>query len=213
LTDFNLQNHRPNIEVVGGTDNVRFGLLGRYDYYTLDAKKFLQEATAHPWFTLFSGAISRLDVSYRFRYRDFLDSDFDLRSGVNHSPGIRHVFNLGDWNRFVTVGYRYDRENPDGSSESAKAFGYDGHEVSAGLGWTFPADIWADASYAYRREIYDSDSGGRRDNEHLIVVGLGKELTEWLLVRFSYFGTINDSNQDIFQYDRNIVSTSLEVRY
>jgi tetratricopeptide (TPR) repeat protein len=213
LTDFNLQNHRPSVEVAGRAGDFRFGLLGRYDYYTLDVSSFLQEATAQPWLTLFHGAYSRLDVWYRMRYRDFLDSDFDLRSGFNHSAGSRHAFNLGDWTRFVAVAYRYDREDPDGSSQTAQAFGYDGHEVSASLGWTFPADVWADASYAFRRERYDAASDGRRDNEHQVIVGLGKELTDWLFVRCSYFGTFNDSNQNVFQYDRHIVSTSLEVQY
>ena len=213
LTDFNLQNHRPSVEVVSRAGDARFGLLARYDYYSLDVHNFLQEVTAHPWLTLFQAATSRLDVSYRMRYRDFLDSDFDLRDGINHSPGGRLVFNLGDWTRFASIGYRYDREDPDGSSQSAKAFGYDGHEVSAGLSWTFPADVWADTGYAFRRERYDADSGGRRDNEHQIVAGLGKQLTDSLLVRCTYFGTINDSNQDVFQYDRHIVSASFEVRY
>jgi Tfp pilus assembly protein PilF len=213
LTDFDLQDHRPSVEVVGRAGPTRFGLLGRYDYYTLNAHRFLQEATAFPWFTLYYGAASRFDLSYRMRYRDFLDSDFELRSGFNHSMGIQYVFNFGDWARFVSVGYRYDLENPDGSSDEAKAFGYDGHEASVGVGWTFPAGIWGDAGYAYHYESYDSDSGGRRDHDHRIFAAVGKELTDWLLVRCSYSGTINDSNQDVFQYDRNIVSLGAEVSY
>jgi hypothetical protein len=213
LTDFNLQNHRPSIEVAGRAGDARFGLLGRYDYYSLDVKSFLQEATANPWFTLFHGATSRLDIWYRMRYRDFLDDDFELRSGFNHSPGIRHAFNLGDWTRFLAVGYRYDREDPDDSSVTAKAFAYDGHEVSVGVAWTFPADIWGDAGYAYRRERYDAESDGRRDNEHRVFGGVGKQLIEPLAVRLGYFGTINDSNQSVFEYNRHIVSISLEARY
>lgn len=213
LTDFNLQDHRPNVELVGRFGDARIGLQGRYDYYTLDAHKFLQEVNASPWFTFYNGATSRIDVWFRMRYRDFLDSDFEIRDGFNYSTGSRLVLNLGDWSRFAFLGYRYDRESPNGGSESAQAFGYDGNEVSTGLGWTFPADIWADVSYAYRRERYDADSQGRRDNEHRILAGLSKQLTDSLLARCTYFGTINDSNQNLFQYDRHIVSVSLEVRY
>jgi len=213
LTEFNLQNHRANAEVVGAVGNARLGLLGRYDYYSLDVKNFLQEATANPWFTLFHGAIARLDLWYRMRYRDFLDSDYELRSGFNHSPGIRHAFNLGDWSRFIAFGYRYDHEAPDESNDTARAFGYDGHEVSAGLAWSFPADVWGDVGYAYRRERYFAESDGRRDNEHRILAGLGKQLIEPLAIRLDYLGTINDSNQSVFQYNRHIVSVSLEARY
>ena len=53
----------------------------------------------------------------------------------------------------------------------------------------------------------------RIDNEHHFTVVASRPILDYLRVRLAYFGTINDSNQNQFQYDRHIASVSLEVRY
>ena len=56
----------------------------------------------------------------------------------------------------------------------------------------------------------------RADNNHRVIFSLERPLPEvWehLSVVASYFGTFNDSNKDIFTYDRNIGSLAVQVRY
>jgi Tfp pilus assembly protein PilF len=233
LDNFDLQNHRAGAQVAWRLGDFRLGLLGRYDYYLISRHfdSFLQEATAFPWVGyVFSGG--RTEVFYRMRYRDFLDHDFDVRDAFNHAPGIRQVIEVVDPDRYVFFGYRYDREDPTrsgqvstggGQTVNPNAFAYNGQEADAGVSWAFPADIVGEFSYAYRNERYDNASEQpsnavifkerRRDNVHHFTVVAAKDLMQHLRLRLAYFGTINDSNQNEFQYDRHIGSVALEVRF
>ncbi len=213
LSEFNLQDHRPYAEFVGRYRDLTFGLLGRYDYYRLEDDQFLQEGTVSPWVTLLDKGFGRTEFFYRMRRRDFLDNDFEVRNSFNHAPGIAEVIELDGPNRYVAFGYRYDREDPTRADDISKAFGYDGHEVSVGVGWILPGEIVSDTSYAFRRELYDPQSNHRQDNEHRIIAILYRNITEYMRLTCSYFGTINDSNKDLFQYNRHIGSIGVELRY
>jgi hypothetical protein len=217
--------------LAGRVGDFRMGFLGRYDYYLLDFGDFLQEVTAYPWSAyVFPGG--QTEVFFRFRYRDFRDADFQIRDAYNFSPGIRQVIEVVDPERYVYFGYRYDREDPtrsgleltpDGQLVRPDAFAYDGHEADVGVSWLLPWDVTGEAAYAYRHERYDDDSEQpstaiifrerRLDDEHHFTVVASREFLEFLRLRLAYFGTINDSNQNEFQYDRHIGSIALEVRY
>lgn len=231
LTDFDLQNHRAALQLAGRAGDFRFGTVGRYDYYLLDFDSFLNEATAFPWAAYILPAdIGRTEVYYRFRYRGFQQNRFEFRDAFNHAPGARQVVQIDGPDRYVFVGYQFDTEDPTtsdpvnafGTVVTPDAFAYDGQEVNVGVGWAFPYGFGAAASYAYRYERYDSESEEldrtlvserRIDNEHHINVVLTKDLTSYLRMQLAYYGTINDSNKDLFQYDRHIGSVSLEARY
>ena len=225
LGEFNLQDHRPGAQIIARAGNLRFGLAGRYDYYMLQDQNFLQEGTGLPWVTIMEERVGRLELFYRVRRRDFLNDDFRIRDGTNHAPGLRQVVELGDPDRYFAFGYRFDRDDPKHSDVDSESFGYDGHEVGAEIGWLFPADVRALATYAFRRELYNSQSERpasvvlprlpqRQDSEHLIVVVASKQLTEHVKATCAYYGDINDSNQEVlFQYDRHIGSVGLEVAF
>ena len=134
-----------------------------------------------------------------------------MRDAFNHAAGLRQVIALDGPKRYVAVGYRFDRE--DALRDSGRQFAYDGHEMSLGVGWRLPADLTTEVGYAYRREVYDVPSGGRRDNEHQFTAVLQRALGKGITLTAAYLGTLNDSNQGVFMFDRHIGSLTLEVRY
>jgi len=223
LTDFNLQNHRPSVELTFDTGPVRYGILGQYDYYMQSTNSFMQQGTALPWVSVANGTLGRTEVFFRYRYRDYLEHGFagiespgaqvDLTelNGSNYAPGVRQYLYLGGEERYVFLGYRWDRESP--SKSSGDQFGYDGNEVSSGVGWSWPFEIGTQLQFSYRYEDYQSASNGRRDNQYLLVAAADKGLTDLLHLTLAYFGNFNDSNQTAFTYNRNIVSLSLGVRF
>lgn len=101
---------------------------------------------------------------YRMRRRDFKGVDFDERDGFNHSTGGSQYFYLGSDDRYLSVGYRYDAENPNSGRVMSKQFSYDGDEVNTGLRWLWPLGISTFAGYAFRYEQYDGASADRRVN-------------------------------------------------
>ncbi|HXQ21986.1 MAG TPA: tetratricopeptide repeat protein [Candidatus Acidoferrales bacterium] len=212
LTDFNLQDHRPSAQIQYDTGFAQLGLLGRYDYYLLDTDSFLQEAVGLPWVTIPEGGFGSTELFYRMRRRDFFKLPYNgLLDAFNHSAGVQQLFYLGAPDRYVSVGYRFDRDDP--INAAGDPFGYDGNEMNVGIGWTFPSAINAEAGYVYRHEAYDSASNGRHDDDHQFVAAASKRLTEHLMLTAAYFGTIDHSNQSEFTYNRHIGSLTLEVRF
>ncbi len=212
LTDFNLEDHGPSVQVVSTAGIFQFGVLGRYDYYLLSTDSFLQEGTALPWVTIL-GDRGRLELYYRMRRRDFKKQTFFVLDGLNHAAGARQFFYLDTPDRYVFVSYRFDHEDAIHSGADSQQFAYDGQEVGGGVGWSFPFDISAEASYAYRYENYAPDSNRRHDDQHDIVAVIRKELTEHLAVVAGYFGNINNSNNNLYDYERHIGSLALEARF
>ena len=218
LTDFNLQDHGPHVQLVSAYGPVQFGILGRYDYYLLSTSSFLQEGSALPWITI-AGDRGRMEVFYRMRRRDFIKRSFWVRDAFNHSTGVRQFFYLDSPDHYLCLGYRFDREDPTNPRPSLNAdqFAYDGHEVNGGVGWAFPAALTAEATYAYRHENYARLSNGRHDDQHQFGIVIRKELDAHLAVVTGYFGTINNSSNDFgdkrFDYERHIGSVALEARF
>jgi hypothetical protein len=231
LSEFNLQDHRPSLQVAARAGMVWLGVLARYDYYLLETDSFLQEATALPWMTIQEGTVGRTEISYRMRRRDFKKRSFFVRDSFNHAPGVRQFVYLGSPDRYLWLGYQFDSEDPvinerlvDG--EEAEAFAYNGHEIDGGIGWVLPASVLGELGYRYRHERYhpasktadearmDRVAGDRRrDEEHRVIASATKQLTDYLDVRVSYIGTFNSSNDSAFDYERHIGALALTVRY
>ncbi len=209
LTEFNLQDHRPSAEVVVKTDLARLGFGARYDYYLLDTGSFLQSVHATPWVAIPEGGLGRTELFYRLRWRDFYKAPFEtLRDAYNHSPGMRQFFYLGAPERYVALGYRFDREDP--LHEEGNVYAYDGHEVSAGIGWSWPIDLSGELTYAFRNEDY---AVPRTDNEHRIEFAVEKGIIDHVSVVAAYFGVFNNSTDERFDYNRQIGSLLLRVRF
>jgi hypothetical protein len=228
LTEFNLQDHRPSLQAVVNRGPVQFGVYGRYDYYFRDADKFLQEGNVIPWLALHEEGFGRTEVYYRMRRRDFLEQDFEVRDSFNHSTGATQYVYLGSSERFVSVGYRFDSEEPTENGPEAGQYSYDGNEVNTAVRWLWPFEISTFLGYAFRYEQYDGDSTlvnnqnsfRRRDKEHHVTFLSEIPFNQYigvdpyLAVVVGYFGTFNDSNKnDPFQYTRNIASLTLRAAY
>jgi hypothetical protein len=71
LTQFNLEDHRPAVQLMFDFGRVFVGLLGRYDYYLLSTNSFMQEATAFPWVALREPGIGRTEIYFRAQRRDY----------------------------------------------------------------------------------------------------------------------------------------------
>ena len=214
LSSFDLQDHRPHAELLSQFGSVQVGLLGYYDYYLIDRAphSFLQSVTGFPWVEVETpGGWGRTQLSLRVRGRDFYEQPFkDLRNSTNYAPGVRQLLPLGGPDRYALLGYQFDREDP--QRHTGSAFGYDGNQAVAGVGWVLPFQLHSELVYAYRREDYDAASDGRHDNEQRLTFIMERPFTEHLSLLLGYFGTFNGSNKGAFAYDRQIGSVTLRGR-
>jgi tetratricopeptide (TPR) repeat protein len=220
IDDFDLQGHRLRADVRSLLLPVQLGLSGTYDYYLLDFSGFFQQGTVVPWATLFEGRVAATQVYYRFRVQDFVDDVFDpYRDSFNHAVGLRQHFLLGASDRFVSVGYQYDDENP--ISKNGDDFQYAGHQFDARFHFSLLDWARGETGYLFRLEDYEfrNSRGGpppnerRDDREHQLVFHLERPLTPYLLLQAEYLGRINDSNLDEFEYDRHVVSGGVRLHF
>ena len=216
LTEYNLQDNRPSVQVLADLGRVRVGLLGRYDYYLREDDSFLGEASALPWLVVPAGEYGRTEVFYRFRRRDFKQQAYSHYTGYNQMPGIDQYVYLGSPARYVVAGYQFDYMNPD---DSDSPYGYDGHRIRSGIGWDVTDALSANAEYAFFYRTYGvpAPNSRRHDDEHWVVVASDLLLGEHVFVTLGYFGTFNSSyqtsNLDDFSYTRHIVSLSVGGRF
>ncbi|MBI3784191.1 MAG: tetratricopeptide repeat protein [Deltaproteobacteria bacterium] len=213
LTQYNLQEHQPQVDLVWHFKPVDVGISGRYHFYLREADRFLQQGSGSAWMRVAEGDFGRTEISYLVRRRDYFERD--LAGGLdalNHAVDLRQFFYLRSSDRYLWLGYAFDRNGAEHTA--GKMFAYDGNELQAGLGWTFPAlDLSADLVYRFRHERYDSPSDGRRDHEHGVGFVLNRRLTDHLAIIAAYYGTFNDSTSTLYRYDRQIGSIGLDIRY
>lgn len=222
LVEFNLQNHRPDLQLTVRRGRLRAGVVGRYDFFLRDGDSFLHEINAVPWAAFDEGSFGRTEVHYRMRDRDFVEDTFEPRSGFNHAFGARQVLPIAAApGSHVALGLRYDLEDPSSGSADAQRFAYNGFEVNTEGRWLGPRAMSVVLGYAFRYENYDNVSADfvpdfepREDFEHLIRAEWEMPVWRFVSLRTGYYGTINDSSQqEEFGYQRHVVAASVALHY
>lgn len=230
LVEFDLQNHSVTAQVGGEKGLFRYGLLGRYDYSLLDTQSFLQAATASPWLTIRTADIGHLALYYRMIWSDYKQVVFAVRDSYDHAFGATEFFELGTPELALSLGYQFNFEVPDIEQgfvnagaftvDQAESFAYHGNEVNVGALWQLPLEVWGEGRFAYRYEYFAPESAlytpsgtRRQDNEFILSLAFRRQIWDNITGVVAYLGNFNESNDPVFEYNRNVVSVGLEARY
>jgi hypothetical protein len=200
-----------------------YGIAGTYDFYLLDYQSFYQEILGTPWVTVGEGKTAATQAYYTIRGRDFLRSPFNpIRDGTNNAFGVRQYIALGETTRVLDFGYQFDAEDPASNGPFGRQFKYKGHQVDVGVSLPIAESTRAQLAYLFRLEDYqfpnslvnrDGATVRRHDAEQQFVVAMEHDLTTNLALLADFVGTINGSNIPNFDYDRYIVSGSVQVKF
>jgi len=218
IDDFDFRSHRVRAT---GSGAVRpwlwVGAQGGYDHFTLGPHSYLSEPFTMPFVSYVGGNWGVTQLSWRHSWDTYLSNPFhEVRDGRTDQLALSQTFYLGDA-RALTFGYTWGEEDPD------RRVGND-WELIFHQGWvdyTFP--LWwavqADLMYLYRYDDYTKRNSfvgfrkTRSDNEHHMYASLQRPITEHLSTSLVYFGTVNPSNIQVFDYRRNVVALLLTVSY
>ncbi len=218
-SDFDLSSHRIRLDFTTPSDRwYQFGVTGWYNYYAMDFSSFFHEGTATPWVVFYEGDVTATQVYYRFRGRDYVGSPFNpWRDSVNNAVGLRQYFLLGAIGRSLSVGYQWSDNDP--LSKDGTDFAYYTNQFDIQL----EASVrdWFDTSLGYALLLDDykhpnSRTGfvyRRHDADHQIVIHIERPLTRHLTASLDYFGIINDSNLEEFDYDRSIITANVRMHF
>lgn len=148
------------------------------------------------------------------------------RDGHGLVAGLTQVVPVGPRNTNVRTGYRYHRYFSRGNDYS-----FQGHEVHAGFDTDLPADIKLDARASYTYQPYEHPSTfpdpsevfsgvpyslsgtSRRDNIFRLDVSMSRRLTRRTELEARYTYVDNESNTDVFDFDRQIFGLYLTARF
>ncbi len=209
----------------------RFELGARYDFaYTLLPldEEFRQVHRATPSASLRWGDWGITQLYYVFNHYEYynvvtIDSDGDGdhdevapefdRDGDQHSIGANQFIFLPESLRplsYARVGVSATSYMPDGDE-----YEYDGIQALVGGGLELPFEIGLTTFYRFIYRDYANTSEiedeKREDNLHWLSLDLSYPLARHWTLGLSGSFLFNDSNIDLFQYDRQIVSSY--VRY
>jgi len=141
---------------------------------------------------------------------------YESRDALNFGASSNAFFIFAP-NRFG-IGVAGESENADND-----LFSYTRYRINLRYDRIFPFGFNAFAGYRYQKTEYDEEepmfAKKRSDDLNEIIAGISKTLwrsndSRRILTAFiSFTYTDSDSNIDLYTYDKNVVVTSLELRF
>lgn len=213
LSEFDLQNHRPNLQYVARIDAFEVGFQARYDYYLLDGDSLLQQPGLLSWTRYATPDFGYSELLYWFRWRDYQDDAFsDELDAIRHSVGVRQYIYLDTAQQKAWLGYRFDRNGA--VHAEGRKFAFDRHQIGVGIDWLVRSwGVALELAYWFHHDDFDSPSAGRNDDRHTLALNARKKLGKNVAIKGGYTGIFNESNQTLFEYERNIGSISVELGF
>jgi tetratricopeptide (TPR) repeat protein len=203
-------------------------LLLQYDYTSLDDRNYSNRYTLAPSLTVAWDEMHQTQLQLRYQYKDYMHEKTqidpsDARDGNNFMAGLVHYVRFQGDRHYLRVGYQFDFESTDGSN-----WDYNGHRLLAGFLYTLP---WFDIKFRYDFDVHFRTyrhahsylpltipptppySVFRRDYDINNMFVLSKELPYNVTVSLEYLWSRDDSNLDLFTYNRNVITLGVAWRY
>ncbi len=231
LTAFDIQDHAPSVFVQRQLGMVTARLQYAFDYVRVGQDPFLFTHAVQPIITIAESNSLFTQIQIRYQNKNFQDDRFignSFRDGTNWLAGLTQYVYFADGTGHVRMGYTFDTDRTGGGSPSVATPGvqshadwaYMAHRLSVGLSlpefWTIRSTF----AFDYYHLDYDNpnsfSSNGmikRRDNIMFITASIGRRLTDWLSMSADYNYTRDQSNLQVFDYNRNVFSLTLSSRF
>lgn len=231
LTQFNTQDHTPNVTVAYRSTLAGMPLIGgsqlAYDFITLGNSKFSQRWIVNPYATLVENQndifANSTTLQFRFQAKDFFNhhptSAAEVRDAFNYMVGPTHFVLFDEGRHYVKLGYQYDFDDAKG-----KDWTYSGNRLVTGGQYTL---AWGEVrlrydldfhwrSHRFKHSLVPITATGtvkRRDREPIHQFSVSKDFLKDFTGSLEYLFDDNRSNLDLYTYRRHVVTTSLTWRF
>ena len=218
-SSFDLQNHELHLDLSSTRRGIfQAGVSGFYDFYMLNYQSFYNQGRGVPWVTFFEGPAAATQLYYQFISQDYSRGPFSpFRDAFNNAVGARQYVLFGAADRFASIGYQWDDNDP--LSRNGTDFAYFDNIIDARVDFGVLDWVHGTVGYAVDFQDYKHDNSRtgyakrRHDFDNQIVVRFSRDLLTYLTADISYYGVINDSNIPDFQYDRNIIEATVRLYF
>lgn len=229
LSDFNVLDVAPTLYVQRQFGGMQLRLQYILDYVTVGGDPYLLSNALQPTLTVPQSERSFTQAFVRYQYKDFKSfKDEKLgtpvnqtRDGVNWMLGGMQYLLFAEKRGHVRAGYTFDTDRTGGGEVTQLGrpthadWSYIGHRFSTGVAYEPMAATKLDLAFDYYRQSYDSansfsPSGAVRNDNVFFLTGTAvRDLSSWLWLAFQYSFTRDQSNVEVFDYSRHILSFTL----
>ena len=152
-------------------------------------------------------------LNYSYQHKNFFA--VNDRDAEQHGMGINNYIFFNDEQSYVIMSYRYEDENTESSE-----FDYKGHYFTTGLsskfsGYSLSPKVYA--KYEFYFKDYDSVTASigqkRRDERHTVSLGGSVMFTKYVSANVEYQYIESNSNLVFSDYDENILTIDLAVKF
>jgi hypothetical protein len=209
LHDFNVQQH--GISASGNykpSDSARYNLRYGFTYALVGNEKYSSAHRISPAAAYTFSPASVTEFFYAYEMKKFYESTLFAgnsdRNCSNNSVGVSHTVLLGKKST-VTVGYAWDRD-----STTADIWSYTGNKGSVSYQGKL-SNVTVSLSASYYDKKYEG-ALSRHDGTQEYSLSLNRDITKNVSLDLSDLYVVNDSNNMIYQYTRNIMSLMAVMR-
>jgi tetratricopeptide (TPR) repeat protein len=223
VPSFNITDHLATASVVHRTTvadlPVQVGAQYAFDALFLDDDEFVRRNTASVFGVVSESDMHLTQVIGRIQNKEFNETQpivrEESRDADNLMAGVQHFLRFAEDRHFLKLGYQFDWDHTEGRN-----YEYRGHRLLAGGQYTLPwrairlkydFDLHL-RGYVFPNSLLPSNDPGHRqryDKEATHVFRVEVPLPYDLTLSAEYLKTINVSNLEVFDYNRNVTSLIL----
>jgi tetratricopeptide (TPR) repeat protein len=190
------------------------GINGLINYLELDYDRYLRSAGLETTLALLLSQHAILNIKCKFEDKTFYQTPGRDATNVNFEIGP--VFSVGANRIGASVSGEIENARDDTNS-------YKQYRVKTTLERILPYDFIVFGNYEFKHNSYDDVyvlfNEYRKDNIHYVGAGISK--TFWrsydnsssLSLQLGYRYTKSDSNIDLYEYEKNVISTSVSYAF
>jgi hypothetical protein len=201
-----------------------WGLSVLYDYGRLDDRNYYNRYAVVPNGTVAWNGMHVSQATLGLSAKDYMHektliTTSDSRDAFNYLLGLTHFIQFDGGRHYLKVGYQFDYEAAEGSNWS-----YLGNRLLAGVGlalpWEFKLRYDFDAHFRDYRNPHTylpvgitTPTTKRRDIDMNHLVSLYRELPGNVTIALEYLRNVDESNLEVYDYVRNVVTVNVSWRY
>ena len=213
LDDFNVQQYLPGLMLnYAISKNLTFRANYMYEYTFVGGQGYLSSHTVLPVLTITEGKGFFTSLSYRYQNKDFKNTPlFETnteRNGSNNLIGITQYILIS--RATLSLGYSHDVDTTD-----TNYWSYKGNSGNLDLRFDLGEKWVLDLSGKYYQKDYKAEYPGtigkRKDKTTTYSANLTKTLGSNFDITAGWLHENNDSNTDIFEYKRDILTFLMRV--
>jgi Flp pilus assembly protein TadD len=230
LSDFNVLDFAPTLYVERRLGSAQLRLQYTLDNVTVGGDAYLLSNAIQPTLTIPESDRTYTQAFFRYQNKDFKSFRDDqlgapvnqTRDANNYMIGAMQYWKFRNDRGYVRGGYTFDTDRTPGGDGPATPgvptsadWQYIGHRLSTGVAYQPLAATTLQLAFDYYRQNYSNpnsfspDGTVRRDNVYQLTGTAVRDIRSWLWLAFQYSYTRDQSNVDVFDYTRHIISLTV----